>query len=233
MDRRQLNSLAALGFGLNLLPLLPRAHAFGLADLSSTEANQGLRTALERGALSAVGLLGRPGGFLDNPKVRIPLPGFLEDAAKLLKAVGQKKRVEELEVAMNRAAEAAVPLAKDLLANAVKTLTVSDAKNILTGGPTSVTSFFADRTREPLFARFLPVVTDATKKVALADKYNRVASKVPGGLIRKGDATIEHYVTRKSLDGLYFMIGEEEKNIRQDPVATGNALLTKVFGALR
>lgn len=233
MDRRRLNSLAALGFGLYALSPLPRANAFGLADLSNTEANQGLRTALERGALSAVGLLGRPGGFLDNPKVRIPLPGFLEDAAKLLKAIGQKKRVEELEVAMNRAAEAAVPLARNLLVNAVKTLTVADAKNILTGGQTSVTSFFADKTREPLFARFLPVVTDATRKVALAEKYNRLAGKVPSGLIRKEDATIEQYVTRKSLDGLYFMIGEEEKAIRQNPVATGNALLAKVFGAIR
>lgn len=233
MDRRQLNSFVAQGFAVSALWPVGRAAAFGLADLSSTEANQGLRTALERGALSAVGLLGRPGGFLDNPKVRIPLPGFLEDAAKLLKAIGQKKRVEELEVAMNRAAEAAVPLAKDLLLNAVKTMTVTDAKNILTGGPTSVTSFFADKTREPLFVRFLPVVTQATRKVALAEKYNQLVGKVPGGLIRKEDATIEQYVTRKSLDGLYFMIGEEEKSIRQNPVATGNALLAKVFGAIR
>lgn len=233
MERRQFNSLPALGFGLYALGPVRHAAAFGLADLSSTEANQGLRTALERGALSAVGLLGRPGGFLDNPKVRIPLPGFLEDAARLLKAIGQKKRVEELEVAMNRAAEGAVPLARDLLVNAVKTLTVTDAKKILTGGPTSVTSFFADKTREPLFVRFLPVVTDATRKVALADKYNRLASKVPAGLIRKEDATIEQYVTRKSLDGLYFMIGEEEKSIRHNPLATGNALLGKVFGAIR
>lgn len=233
MDRRHVTSIAAAGFGLYALWPVRAAHAFGLADLSSTEVNQGLRTALERGALSAVGLLGRPGGFLDNPKVRIPLPGFLEDAAKLLKALGQKKRVEELEVAMNRAAEAAVPLARDLLVNAVKTLTVTDAKNILTGGPTSVTTFFADKTREPLFVRFLPVVTQATRKVALAEKYNQLVAKVPGGLIRKEDATIEQYVTRKSLDGLYFMIGEEEKNIRQNPVATGNALLTKVFGAIR
>lgn len=233
MDRRQLNSFVARGFAVSVLWPVGRAAAFGLADLSSTEANQGLRTALERGALSAVGLLGRPGGFLDNPKVRIPLPGFLEDAAKLLKAIGQKKRVEELEVAMNRAAEAAVPLAKELLLNAVKTMTVTDAKNILTGGPTSVTSFFADKTREPLFVRFLPVVTQATRKVALAEKYNQLVGKVPGGLIRKEDATIEQYVTRKSLDGLYFMIGEEEKSIRQNPVATGNALLAKVFGAIR
>jgi hypothetical protein len=232
MDRRQVN-LIVLSFGLYGLWPAQDAHAIGLADLSNAEANQGLKTALERGALSAVGLLGRPGGYLDNPKVRIPLPGFLEDAAKLLKVMGQRKRVEELEIAMNRAAEAAVPLAKTLLVNAVKSMSVTDAKNILTGGPTSVTSFFADKTREPLFVKFLPVVTDATRKVALAEKYNQLVGKVPGGLVRKEDATIEQYVTRKSLDGLYFMIGEEEKSIRQNPAATGNALLSKVFGALR
>lgn len=209
-------------------------HALGLADLSNAEASQGLKVALEQGALAAVASLGRPDGFLGNPLVRIPLPGFLADAAGLLKALGQGKRVEELEVAMNRAAESAVPLARDLLVDAVKSITVTDARNILTGGPTSVTAFFAERTRSPLAVRFLPVVTDATRKVGLAEKYNRVAGKGAGmGVLRKEDATIEQYVTRKSLDGLYAMIGEEEKKIRQDPAASGKAILNKVFGALR
>jgi hypothetical protein len=233
MDRRQFNS-ATLTFSLLAIVAPGESHALSLADLSNAEAGQGLKTALEQGALAAVGLLGKPDGFLNNPQVRIPLPGFLSDAAKLLKAMGQGKRVEELEVAMNRAAESAVPLAKDLLVNAVKTMTVVDAKNILTGGTTSVTSFFAERTRSPLAVRFLPVVTSATKKVGLAEKYNRVAGKVAGmGLVDKEDATIEQYVTRKSLDGLYFMIGEEEKKIRQDPAGSGKAILSKVFGALK
>ena len=184
--------------------------------------------------MAAVALLGRPDGFLANPQVRIPLPGFLADAARFLRAMGRGKQVEELEVAMNRAAEAAVPLARELLVNAVRTMSVTDAKKILTGGPTSVTAFFADRTRVPLAARFLPVVTKATDKVGLAEKYNRVAGRAAAtGLVKQEDATIEHYVTRKSLDGLYFMIGEEEKKIRQDPVGTGSAILKKVFGALR
>ena len=135
---------------------------------------------------------------------------------------------------MNRAAETAVPLARDLLVNAVKTMSVTDAKNILTGGTTSVTSFFAERTRAPLAVRFLPVVTDATKKVGLAEKYNQVAGKVAGmGLVKKEEATIEQYVTGRSLDGLYKMIGEEEKKIRQDPAGSGSAILSKVFGSLR
>jgi hypothetical protein len=162
------------------------------------------------------------------------LPGFLADAAKFLRAVGRGKQVEELEVAMNRAAEAAVPLARDLLVNAVKSMTVADAKNILTGGETSVTAFFAEKTRTPLAARFLPVVAKATEKVGLAEKYNRVAAKAAGvGLVGNEDANIERYVTRKTLDGLYFVIGEEEKKIRHDPAGSGSAILRKVFGALK
>jgi hypothetical protein len=173
-------------------------------------------------------------GFLANPKVHIPLPGALQDAAKLLKAIGRKQQVEELEVAINRAAENAVPLAKNLLVNAVKTMSVTDAKNILSGGDTSVTTFFADRTRTPLSAEFLPVVKKATAKVDLAGKYDSVAGKAAGlGLVKKEDASIDHYVTRKALDGLYLIIGEEEKKIRANPLAAGSDILRKVFGAIR
>jgi hypothetical protein len=234
MDRRQFSSSAVSALGLTAMAAWSEAEAAGIADLSNAEASQGLKTALERGAVAAVDLLGKPDGFLANPKVRIPLPGFLADAAKFLRAMGRGKQIEELEVAMNRAAEAAVPMARQLLVNAVKTMTVTDAKNILTGGETSVTTFFADKTRAPLVTRFLPVVTKATEKVGLAEKYNSVAGKASGmGLVKKEDATIEQYVTRKTLDGLYFVIGEEEKKIRQDPVGSGSAILKKVFGALK
>lgn len=220
--------------GLAALAAWRHAHALGVADLSNTEASQGLKAALERGALAAVSLLGKPDGFLGNPKVRIPLPGYLADAAKFLRAMGRGKQIEELEVAMNRAAESAVPLARDLLVNAVKTMTVNDARKILTGGDTSVTDFFAERTRAPLAERFRPVVAKATQKVGLAEKYDRVAGKAAGmGLVKKEDASIDHYVTRKSLDGLYTIIGEEEKKIRADPVGSGSAILKKVFGALK
>jgi hypothetical protein len=234
MDRRQFDYAAFSSLALLALTAPGRSSALGLGDLSNADASQGVKAALEQGALSAVGLLGRPDGFLGNPQVRIPLPGFLKDAAKLLKAIGQGKQVEELEIAMNRAAEAAVPMAKDLLVAAVKGMTVMDAKNILTGGPTSVTSFFADKTRTPLTGRFLPVVKQATAKVGLAEKYNRVAGKASGmGLVKKEDANVDQYVTRKSLDGLYLMIGEEEKKIRQNPAGAGSDILRKVFGALR
>lgn len=234
MERRQFNCAAASTLGALAMAALQQAHALTLNDLTQTEASQGLRAALEKGALAAVSLLGKADGFLGNPKVRIPLPGFLEDGAKILKSLGQGKRVDELVTSMNRAAEAAVPMAKDLLVNAVRTMNVDDARRILGGGDTSVTSFFAEKTREPLAVRFLPVVTKATEKEGLAEKYNRVAGKAAGfGLVKKEDANIQQYVTGKSLDGLYLMIGEEEKKIRQDPVGTGSAVLKKVFGALK
>jgi hypothetical protein len=234
MDRRQFSCSALSALGLAAMAVPHDVRAAGVAQLSNAEAAKGMKTALERGAVAAVGLLGRPDGFLANPKVRIPLPGFVADAAKFLRSMGRGRQVDELEIAMNRAAEAAVPLARQLLVDAVNGMTVTDAKNILTGGDTSVTTFFADRTRAPLFGRFLPVVTRATEKVGLAEKYNRVAGKAAGmGLIRQEDATIEHYVTRKALDGLYLVIGEEERKIRQDPLGSGSAILRKVFGALK
>lgn len=233
MNRRQFSSIPLPMIAAAILMAHQHARALTLGDLTQAEASQGLKVALEKGALAAVNLLGVPGGFQNNEKVRIPLPGYLNDAAKLLSMLGQGGRVEELITAMNRAAETAVPMAKNLLVNAVKTMSVNDAKNILSGGDTSVTTFFAEKTRAPLAIQFLPVVTKATEKVGMAEKYNQVAGKAANlGLLKKEEANIESYVTAKSLDGLYLMIGEEEKKIRQDPVGTGSALLKKVFGAL-
>ena len=148
-----------------------------------------MRAALERGADSAVSLLGRPGGFLDDPQVRIPLPGALKNAASMLRAIGQQQRVDDLVNAMNRAAEQAVPAAKPLLMNAVKTMSVEDAVKIVRGSDTSVTDFFAAKTRAPLGEKFLPIVTTETRKVSLAAKYDAVASKGSMfGLIKPEDA---------------------------------------------
>lgn len=234
MDRRQFNSASLSVATLFATMALQQAHAITLADLSNADAAKGLKTALEKGALSAVRILGVQDGFLGNEKVRIPLPGYLQDAANLLRTFGQSGRVDELITAMNRGAEAAVPMAKDLLVNAVQTMSVTDAKGILSGGDTAVTEFFASKTRPALSVKFLPVVTKATEKVGLADKYNQLAGKASElGLVKKEDANIQQYVTGKSLDGLFFMISEEEKKIRQNPVGYGSAILTKVFGALK
>jgi hypothetical protein len=232
MQRRSFSLALAATPVLVLPPAL--VHAQSLASLTDADATKGLKAALELGATNAVKLLGRQDGFWANPKVHIPLPDALQQASKLLKAMGKKQQVEDLELAINRAAENAVPLAKNLLVNAVKTMSVDDAKNILTGGETSVTTFFADRTRSPLTTQFLPVVKQATSKVGLAAKYDKLAGQAAGiGLLKKEDASIEQYVTRKALDGLYLVIGEEEKKIRRDPVGTGSAILQKVFGAIR
>ena len=222
MHRRTLIALPSLA--------LLTSPAWALS-LTETDAAGGVREALRRGAEAAVANLGRTDGFLGNKAVRIPLPGALEDAAKLMRTFGQGKRVDELVTAMNRAAEAAVPQARTLLVDTVKSISVEDALKIVKGGDTSVTDFFQRKTRTPLNAQFLPIVTEATEKVSLADKYNRVAAKAQGiGLVKDEDANIQQYVTRKALDGLYWMIGEEEKKIRRDPVGTGSALLKKVFG---
>lgn len=233
MDRRQFNSIS-LGIAALIATATQQAYAISLADLTNADATKGLKTALEKGAIAAVGVLGKTDGFLANEKVRIPLPNYLEDAAKLLRTLGQGGKLDELITAMNRGAENAVPFAKDLLVKAVQGMTVTDAKGILQGGETAVTQFFADKTRPALATKFLPVVTKATEKVGLADKYNQLAGKASEfGLMKKEDANIQQYVTGKALDGLFLVISEEEKKIRQNPVAYGSSILSKVFGAIK
>jgi Protein of unknown function (DUF4197) len=224
IERRQFT--AAL-----VLPSWLAASPGAVWALSETDAASGVRAALERGALAAVSLLGRSDGFLGNADVRIPLPGALEDAAKLMRSLGQGKKVDELVTAMNRAAEAAVPAAKPIFVNAVKSVSVEDAVQLVRGNATAVTEFFVAKTRTPLSEKFLPIVTQATQKVKLAERYNAVAGKAAGlGLVKGQDANVQQYVTAKALDGLFWMIGEEEKKIRANPAKAGSAILRRVFG---
>ncbi len=230
MKRRQftaaLPALGAAGALTGLAALTPSAWA-----LSEHEAATGVRTALERGALAAVSLLGRNDGFLANPLVRIPLPGALADAERMLRSVGQGRRLDELITAMNRAAEAAVPEAKTLFVGAVKSLSIEDALAIVRGGPTSVTEFFAGKTREPLGERFLPIVTRATERVQLAQRYNELGERLGRlGLVKGEQTSVQQHVTHKALDGLFLTIGEEERRMRANPAATGSAILRRVFG---
>jgi len=135
---------------------------------------------------------------------------------------------------MNHAAESAVALAKPMLLDAVKSMSVTDAKNILTGGETSVTDFFRQKTATPLNAKFLPVVKKITDGNGLSSQYNAVMGQASAsGLVSKEEATLESYVTQRALNGLYTIIADEEKAIRADPVGTGSAILGKVFGALK
>jgi Protein of unknown function (DUF4197) len=210
---------------------LQRAHALSFADLTQKDATAGLKAALERGAGIAVDLLGRTDGFWANDRVRIPLPEWLQRGERALKILGYGTDVDELRLGINRAAEQAVPESKVLLSNAVKSMTVADAKNILSGGDTAITRFFADKTRAPLTERFLPVVTKVTNRIGLAQEYNSLAAQGERfGVVTGDQVRVERHVTTKALDGLYFMIGEEEKKIRQNPIGTGSDILRKVFG---
>lgn len=220
---------------LAALALAATAHAAEPLDaLTQKEASGGLKAALEAGSVAAVSKLGVEGGFLNNEAVRIKLPRVLERARPLLAMAGRAEQLDELETAMNRAAEQAVPLAKPLLVNAVKSMTVSDAKQILTGGETSVTDFFKEKTAAPLAARFKPIVKGVTDKSKLSGKFNKaMAQATQFGLASEEQATVEGYVTQRALDGLYLMIAEEEKKIRENPVSYGSKAIAKVFGLLK
>ena len=220
---------------LAALTLLGSTPAVAQLDkISNQDANAGLKAALEKGSQAAVAALGKKDGFLGNGAVKIPLPDSLKRYEKLMRNVGMGKYADELILTMNRAAEAAVPEAKVLLVDAVKKMTLQDAKGILTGGNTAGTEYFKRTTSEPLRGKFLPIVQQATKKVQLAEKYNQYADKgAKFGLVKKEDANLDSYVTQKALDGLFYMVAEEEKKIRANPVKAGSDILKKVFGALK
>lgn len=205
----------------------------GVSALSDSETNDGLKTALNQGVTKAVSMLGATDGFFGNKEVKIPLPKSLKKIEKGMKLVGMGKQSDELILKMNRAAEAAVPEAKTLLVDAVKKMSLADAKAILTGPNDAATQYFKKTTSTQMAERFLPIVTKATEKVQLAETYNKYAemgSKF--GVVKKEDAKIEQYVTNKALDGLYLMIAKEEAAIRKDPLGQASSILKKVFGAV-
>jgi uncharacterized protein DUF4197 len=214
--------------------LTGNAAAATLADLTNADATSGLKQALSEGSVAAVAKLGVENGFFGNPKVKIPLPPSLQRVEGALRAVGMRRQADELVLTMNRAAEAAVPEAKQLLVDSVKKMSVQDAKGILTGGDTAATEYFRRTTDSQLSKRFLPIVKKATDRVGLAQQYNSLAGQgVQLGLIKEDQSTIEGYVTRKALDGLYLMIGEQEKAFRQNPMGASSDIVKKVFGAIR
>lgn len=209
-------------------------NAQSLDQVTEKEANSGMKAALEHGAAAAISKLGASGGFSNNEQVKIHLPKILEQAKPILKMTGHGQQLDDLVLAMNQAAESAVPLAQPLLVNAIKSMTLTDAKNILMGGDTSVTAFFKEKTTAPLTKEFLPKVKQVTDKSGLASKYNASIAQV-GKIttIPPEQSTVENYVTQRTLDGLFFMIAEEEKAIRKDPIGTGSKIIGKVFGLLK
>ena len=215
------------------LLICANAMALSLGDLSQKDATGGLKDALTQGAQVAVKQLGTPGGFSNNPDVKIELPGKLGKVASKMKAFGMGDQVDQLETSMNQAAEAAVVQAQPILVNAVKNMSVDDAKGILSGGNDSATQYLNKSSREQIRAKFLPIVKQATDKVGLAQKYNAFAGQAATfGVLDAKSANIENYVTEQALDGLFEMIGKQEATIRQNPAAAATSLAKKVFGTL-
>jgi uncharacterized protein DUF4197 len=210
------------------------AQAAGTLDtLSSKEATDGLRAALSQGIGKAVTQLGARGGFLNDPRVAIPLPPALEKAEHALRMVGMSGQADELHATMNHAAEQAVAQARPVFEDAVRHMTLADAKGILTGGADAGTEYFRRSTSAQLTAKFKPIVAAATAKLSLAEKYDHFAGEAAQfGLISKNEANLDDYVTAKALDGLFSRIADEERAIRKDPLGQANALVRKVFGAL-
>ena len=209
------------------------ASTTALDAISRGDATNGVKEALSKGAEFAVASLGQKNGFLSNSQVKIPLPASLQKVESGLRMFGMGKQADQLIETMNHAAERAVAEAKPILVDSIRKMTVQEAKVILTGGEDGVTQYFRRTSADQLSARFLPVVKSATAKLQLADQYNKFAGRAAAaGLIDQKDADLDHYVTQKAMDGLFFMIAEEERKLRSNPVAAGSALLKRGFGAL-
>lgn len=223
---------SALAIALFLAATWVQAGA--LEAITTRDASSSVKEALTTGAEYAVSALGKENGFLGNDKVKIPLPDSLRKVEKAMRTFGMGKQADELVETMNHAAETAVVEARPILIESIKKMSVNDAKGILTGGDDSVTEYFRRTSSDALTKKFMPIVKSATKKVKLADQYNKFAGKAAGlGLIEKKDADLDAYVTQKTMDGLFVMIADQERQLRANPLEAGSALLKKVFGSLQ
>jgi len=205
-----------------------------LAQFSAKDQVGSLRQALTQAAETAVSGLSKENGFLGNDKVRITLPDSLQKADSMLRKFGMGKYSEDLTTSMNRAAEAAVPEAKTLLLGAIKKMSVTDARDIITGPSDAATQYFRKNTEAALASKFQPIVAKSMSKVKLAEKYDQFAGQgAQLGLVDAKDANLKDYITRKTMDGLFVMMAEQEKNIRANPLQATGDLVKKVFSAIK
>lgn len=209
--------------------------------LSQEQVVQGLKEALGKGVQEAVNQLGHENGFLTNLNVRIPMPEKLQTVEKTLRALKQDKLADDFVTTMNRAAEQAVPQAAAVFADSLKKMTIEDATGILTGTNNAATQYFRRTSETNLFERFLPIVKQATDQAGVTSAYKQLMEKAGGGgalgsfgrsLLGVESVDVDSYVTNKALDGLFKMVAEEEKRIRENPVARTSELLQRVFGAV-
>jgi hypothetical protein len=211
------------------------------ANLPSSDIAAGLKEALAKGTTHAINSLGRTDGFWGNAKVRIPLPGKLKQVGDLARQFGQGEKVDAFELSMNRAAEKAVPQVADIFGDAIRKMTLQDARGILTGGDHAATDFFRRVAGDALAARIHPIVADATARVGVTQKYKSLTTAGGGGLgdvlgalggnDKRNPLDLDDYVTTQTLDGLFTMIAEQEQSIRKNPAARTTELLKKVFGS--
>lgn len=200
------------------------------SNLSDDKIVAGLKQALQVSTGKAVALTGQPDGFLKNEAIKIVLPPKLETVGRGLRMLGMGSKVDELETGMNRAAEQATPQAKAIFIAAVKKMTFEDARHILTGDNTAATEYFKRTSSADLTTAFSPVVHSSMENVGVVKQYDRVIQSAPGGNTLASEFDLDKYVVGKTLDGLFYMLGQEEKKIRQNPAAQTTALLKEVFG---
>jgi Protein of unknown function (DUF4197) len=219
-------------------PAVPSAPTLTTA-LSQDEIAAALKQALSKGVENAIAVLGKNDGFLKDVSVKIPMPDQLKVVERGLRAVGQDQLADEFVTTMNHAAEKAVPEAAAVLGDSVKQMTLADARTILTSTNNAATAYFRRTSETNLFARFLPIVRQATEQTGVTAAYKKLTEKASfgglslGSFLGQDTMDLDGYVTRKALDGLFLKIGQEEQRIRENPVARTTDLLQKVFGAVR
>jgi len=222
---------AQAGFFDDLNSILGGAGGSG-SSLDDSTIAKGLKEALATGTTRAVKAVSQRDGYFSNEMIKILLPEKIRSTADLLGRFGFQQQVDDFILSMNRAAEKAAPKATDHFVSALKAMTFDDARTILQGDTTSATEYFRQKTGDRIYADFKPVVVANMKEVGVSRSYSQMKEKfesIPfAGAV--GTFDLDHYVTTKAVDGLFSMLGEEEKKIRTDPAARGTELLKKVFG---
>lgn len=202
------------------------------SQLAEGDIVQGLREALAKGTRSAVLQLGKTDGFWANSAYRIPLPQTLVKTDAFIRAAGFGPQIDELHLSFNRAAEQAVPVAADVFSQAVSQLTITDARQILSGADDAATRYFQRTTGETLAIKFKPLVANVTARSGLVQQYDQIkAAAGPMAAMMGAEADVNTYVTNRALDGLFKRIAVEEKSIRDNPAARSSEILKKVFGS--
>lgn len=199
--------------------------------LSDSKITSGLKEALQIGTGNAVRLTGQPNGYFGNQAIKIPMPENLRTLEKGLRTVGLGPKVDDFVLSMNRSAEAAAPAAKSIFLDAILAMSFADARKILSGGDTAATDYFKQATGEKLSAAFRPVIEKTMDENSVTQQYKLLVTqsqRIP--FLKTSNFDITPYVVSKAVDGLFYMLGQEEKKIRKDPAAQTTALLREVFG---